>query len=457
MASSHCILTDKFLCFAQGGKWHQISIENKPFEHVMDLVALTRTYSRQHIWLLSTCPLYKKLEEDPIIFDPELKDHWFVKDLGEEWKLDHSTKPGDMVYQLAIKCYWQSDRDFVYINLPGRLVDWYFSELTQASDFYGAISYLEDLLGIELKSKPNTTGINLIEKLSSNGSKENYIRELKATLELWHENKVFDLAWVRPLEKEEKKRKYIYVYDKNQQYLSASNINLGVGEPEHFIKPAFDKKFVGLWKINLLGKSPWDGVRLPHPLGNTRDPYLSNGWFATPLVERALEFGYKIEVEEAEIFPQKAKVLAPFHKLLTDALNELKTNPNNKFKNNVSRQTAILGIKSIFRSTIGLFDANIYSKRKWSFRPDWRSMIISTARSRMLYNLESLLNQGFSPLAVRTDAIYFASNQEIPVSDQYKLEAKYPLKSVAPLFELPIRDFIKEMDKLKSELKRKSQ
>lgn len=450
MSLSHSILTDRFLCFAQSGKWHQISLENKSFNHILDLVVLARTYDRKQVWLLPTCELYKKLESEPLMFEPEVKNHWFIKDLPEEWKLDHATRPGDMIYQLAIKCYWQSDRDSLYINLPGRLADWYFSELTQAADLYGAITYLEELLDIELKSKPNTTGINLIEKLSSiSHFKENSIRELKSDLSLWHENKIFDLAWVRPLEKHEKKYKYIYVYDKNQQYLSASNISLGVGEPEYFLKPEFDKSLVGLWNVNLVGKSPWDGTKLPHPLGNSREPYLSKGWFATPLIESAIELGYKVEIEEAEIFPKKAKVLAPFHKVLTDALTELKTNPDNKFKNPISRRIAILGVKSIFRSTIGLFDANIYAKRKWSYRPDWRSMIIATARARMLYNIDTLLKQGFNVLAVRTDALYFASNEDIPISDQYKLEAKYPLKSVSHLFDLPIKEFIREMDKLK--------
>ncbi|MBI4850230.1 MAG: hypothetical protein HY819_00230 [Acidobacteria bacterium] len=450
MSLSHAILTDQFLCFAQAGKWHQIPIESKKLEHVIDLVILARTYSRQHIWLLPTSSLYEKLNLNPLVFNSEVKNHWFISNLSQEWKLDHATKAGDYIYQLTIKCYWQSDRDAVYINLPNRLIDWYFSELTQASDLYGAISYLEQVLEIELKNKPNTTGINLIEKLNStNPTRQNYLKEPESDLSLWHENKPFDLAWLRPLEEKEKHCQYIYVYDKNQQYLSASNIYLGIGEAEYFIKPTFDKKLVGLWKINLTGSSPWDGNKLPHPLGNSREPYLSSGWFATPLVERAIELGYGVEVEEAEIFPQKAKVLAPFHKLLTDALTELKTNPDNKFKNPKARQTAILGVKSVFRSTIGLFDANIYSKRKWSFRPDWRWMIIATARARMLYNIDILLKQGFYLLAVRTDAIYFASNEEIPVSNQYKLEAKYPLKDVAHLFDLPIREFIREMDKLK--------
>lgn len=450
MSSSHSILTSNSLCFAQEGKWYQIPLEVNSLNHITDLVTIAKTYNRKHIWLLPTCSLYQKLTLQPLVFNSELKKHWFIADLDEEWKLDHATRPDDMIYQLALKYHWESDREFVYINLPNRLIDWYFSDLTQAGDLYGAISYLEQLLDIELKSKPNTTGINLIEKLNStNYVRQRYIKELKADLLLWHENKPFDLAWVRPLEDQEKHYKYIYVYDKNQQYLSASNIYLGVGEPQYFINPIFDKNLVGIWKISLSGNSPWNGKDLPHPLGNSRDPYLSKGWFATPLVEKAIDLGYRVEIEAAEIFPEKAKVLDPFYKLLTNALTNLKTNPDNKFKNSIARQTAILGVKSVFRSTIGLFDANIYSKRKWSFRPDWRWMIMATARARMFYNIATLLKQGFKPLAARTDALYFASNEEIPVSNQYKLEAKYQLKNVAHLFNLPIREFIKEMDKLK--------
>ncbi|KAF0222321.1 MAG: hypothetical protein FD167_5011, partial [bacterium] len=395
MPSYHCILTDSFLCFAEQGKWYQIPVETKTFNHITDLVALAKTYSRQHIWLLPNSLLYQKLALEPLVFDSELKKHWFITNLGEEWKLDHATRPGDMLYQLALKCLWESDKAFVYINLPGRLIDWYFSGLTQPGDLYGAISYLEQLLEIELKSKPNTTGVNLIEKLNSTTpTRQSYIKELKSDLSIWHENKPFDLAWVRPLEDQEKNCQYIYVYDKNQQYLSASNIYLGVGEPQHFIKPVFDKKLVGLWKISLIGESPWNGHKLPHPLGNSRDPYLSKGWFATPLVEKVIELGYEVEIEAAEVFPERGNVLEPFYRLLTKALTELKSNPDNKFKNPMARQSAILGVKSVFRSTIGLFDANIYSKRKWSFRPDWRWMIIATARARMFYNMATLLKQG---------------------------------------------------------------
>lgn len=451
MFNSHLIFAENKICFVEKGKWCQVPINTEQFQQADELVDIAKQYSKQYIWLLPTTTLYQKLVLDPLIFKPDFKSHWFISGLGEEWKLDHATKPGDFIYQLALKYLWDGDRQFTYINLPGRMIDWYFGDITEASSLYGAITYLEQLLEVELKTKPNTLGIKLIERLNStNSTRISYIKELKSDLNKWHEHKPFDLAWVRPLEAKEKKCKYIYVYDKNQQYLSASNIFLGVGEPKEILSPDFDKNLVGLWKISLSGKSLWDGNKLPHPLGNSRDPYLSNGWFATPLVELAISLGYQVNIEAAEVFPEKAKVLDPFYKLLTKALTELKTNPDNKFKNEVARQTAILGVKSVFRSTIGLFDANIYSKRKWSFRPDWRWMIIATARARMFYNIEKLLKENYHPLAARTDAIYFASNKDIPLGDKYKLEAKYPLKEVGELFNLPVREFIRAMDQLKS-------
>ncbi|MFY9222140.1 MAG: hypothetical protein WAQ98_05710 [Blastocatellia bacterium] len=450
MIGLHSVLTEDFFCFASKGKWYQVPIDINLLLNASDIAELARQYERKYIWLLPTCSISKKLTDTPLIFTPDFIKHPFINNLGEEWKLDHATKPGDMIYQISLKYFWESDRNSTYINLPNRLIDWYFADITQASTLYGAISYLEELLEIELKSKPNTTGINLIERLNStNDIRKKYIKDLKSDLSIWHENKPFDLAWVRPISKKEQQYKHIYVYDKNQQYLSASNIFFGVGEPERLINPGFDKTIVGLWKISLSGESHWNGQSLPHPLGNSREPYLSEGWFDTALVQLALDLGYQVTIYEAEVFKQKAKILEPFYKLLTSALTELKNNPENKFKNEVARQKAILGVKSVFRSTIGLFDANIYSKRKWSFRPDWRWSIIATARARMFYNIDKLLKQGFHPLAARTDALYFASNQEIPLGEKYKLEAKYPLKKVAHLFDLPIRDFIRAMDQLK--------
>ncbi len=450
MIGSHLIFAENKICFVENGKWCQLPINTEDILHADTLVELAKQYTKQHIWLLPTTSLYQKLDSDPIIFKPDFRNHWFINSLGEEWKLDHATKQGDFIYQLALKYAWEGDWQFTYINLPARMSDWYFSDIKEAASLYGAIAYLEELLKSELKNKPNTLGITLIEQLNlTNTTRQQYIKELSSDLSKWHENKPFDLAWVRPLNTKEKRCKYIYVYDKNQQYLTASNIFLGVGEPKTISLPEFDKNLVGIWKISLSGKSSWDGQQLPHPLGNSREPYLSSGWFATPLVDLAIHLGYEVNIQEAEIFPQKAKVLEPFYKLLTNALTELKTNPNNKFKNEIARQTAILGIKSVFRSTIGLFDANIYSKRKWSFRPDWRWMIISTARARMFYNIEKLLSIGFHPVAARTDALYFASNKEIPLGDKYKLEAKYPLKEVKNLFDLPIKEFIRAMDQLK--------
>ena len=87
-------------------------------------------------------------------------------------------------------------------------------------------------------------------------------------------------------------------------------------------------------------------------------------------------------------------------------------------------------IKDVMRAAIGRLGH--YQENTAVFRPDWRALVISECRARRLRSIDKLAQQGHSPFAVHTDALYFASDAPIPIPladtlGAYKDAGNYPI------------------------------
>lgn len=214
-----------------------------------------------------------------------------------------------------------------------------------------------------------------------------------------------DFGWRRPLTAEEKTRRWLYVFDRHNQYLTAAQtVELGIGEPEFRAHPTFHARTPGLWHVQT---STWSTESLlPDPTTEGAPARRPRGlrWLTTPSVEAALAAGILESVEAAWYWPTHGRLLRPLASILRSAIAE-KRAP-------IVRET----LKSIYAETFGgyLASGEAEKRRDLLYRPDWRDAVKAEARTRLWYLLRPLAAAGIPPVAIAIDAVYIPSNESTP-------------------------------------------
>src|ERR1051325_7506061 len=130
------------------------------------------------------------------------------------------------------------------------------------------------------------------------------------------------MQWVRPLFNSERGLGYLHAYDKNAAYLSASNIQLGIGDYQHVEGEECRgvQLMPGRWLADITGLP---SELLPHVTdGNGKAK-----WLDTPTLTLARRSGLDVTVREGYYFPEHARVFEKSYERLRSAREWLLDSP----------------------------------------------------------------------------------------------------------------------------------
>lgn len=176
---------------------------------------------------------------------------------------------------------------------------------------------------------------------------------------------------------------YMHIYDKNSQYLGAcTSVKLGEGSPVHLCNPCFDEHIPGVWKVG-------------------------DKWRWTPEMEFLVKAGYiaRESVSEAWIWQESHQSLRAWAEQIGRGLKGCG-------ENRIARGM----LKSIYTMGLGWLDHPPDSDEHTSrwYRPDWWNLIVSDARSKMLYKIGQLETFGFECVWWDADELGFLSTEPNP-------------------------------------------
>lgn len=214
---------------------------------------------------------------------------------------------------------------------------------------------------------------------------------------------------------------YLHSYDKNGMYLATcSSLALPVGSPA-FVNG-------GAIPALLAGRLPpgyWHGFLHP-PAGRyvaelpVIDPGPKRGgWYPTPTVALAREWGYQLDIAEAFIWHDTARPLEPWYKHLRSARTALIKAEEEEPAARIARAA----VKSVYTQGMGWFAATAgkpgepgYWDRSQDplYKPFWLDLIIAQARANLLRNWLWPAEAGHHPIAAQVDCLYYASDNPDP-------------------------------------------
>lgn len=284
---------------------------------------------------------------------------------------------------------------------------WRLEQVENPLDFLGAMCYLREALGIDVKYSPGWSGVRYMKQ--RNVSRPDWVQ--KISLPDVGNFSEGDCLWTRPLINEEYRKQYMHFYDRNSMYLAATTgAELGEGTPEY--TTTYDSKACGVWDITLLPPHDYSDL-LPFIVENAKS------WAVTPVVEMAKKMGFRVQVHGGYVWKKHHRTLQAWAKNLWDLRLSLKTDTG-KYPNSVARIAAYEMVKLIANQSIGWLDLSKErgkaeaEKDQWH-RPDWHDQIIGLARARMFLKIWEIaqLVQMY-PCAVYTDAIAYCSDDPNP-------------------------------------------
>ncbi|MDT0382439.1 helix-turn-helix domain-containing protein [Streptomyces sp. DSM 42041] len=250
--------------------------------------------------------------------------------------------------------------------------------------------------------------------------------------------------WIREpqlLTDDECTQPYAVGLDVNAAFLAATNrLTVGLSEPVHLQRPAFDKKTPGSWLVDLshIELDP----RLPSPFTPTGHAPKGPAWYATPTLAYAVELGYDVHPLEAYVRLEAGPYLDPWHARLRDAylatmadLGVTKDLDDEAFLAAMERhkavdpgQAAVLSaIKATVKGGLGKLrerpqGAGYRPGQPWpalhraTWRPDIRAAVIAQARTNMHRKmLRMATTAGLYPLAVLSDCVVYPSAGPSPL------------------------------------------
>lgn len=238
-----------------------------------------------------------------------------------------------------------------------------------------------------------------------------------------------DLAWKRAIAPGE--GAYLHGYDKNSMYLSAAQgAGLGVGDPVHYQGETMkepDVRKAGVWRIeaSLVRPNVQKELVTLHSRRNVEGPKYplvqfadklpwpvssSQEWVTNVTIKLLKEMGGPIKIYEGYEWENTKRALGAW------AEEVWKWRQHYKGDKSAVGQLCYTSMKRIATASVGLLtsDKTPEKERRW-FRPDWWSIIVETAKARMLYNIDNY-GKAFRiwPAMVYYDALYYVSDSPDP-------------------------------------------
>lgn len=315
-------------------------------------------------------------------------------------------------------------RRIVYIHFPqfdNRWADdkvngWTLADVENPKTLLAALYYLFLALGVDIGA-PGYTGIELMKETNSSAARVPFVRQ--ADLSVLPEHREIDLQFCRPLTEQEQAQGFLHIYDRNSMYLAAATgAEMGEGAPDYIGTSidtllAWEKRPTGVWHIIARAPAAPD-MRLMEIVSQ----FMNEGeqWAYTPAVETFLALGYSVEFVDAWVWRKTHRTLQPWGKLIWDTRQALRSD-RARFPNEQGAETARQMIKRLATQGVGWLDLQNDRKKvptpQWH-RPDYKNMIVSLARFRMVLKILECIKAGYYPVFGYTDGIAFVSDEAAP-------------------------------------------
>lgn len=410
--TSHGVLTDSSLVFCtfteQGRKVQKLAIETTP-ESIADVCNLANTHSLTHVWIMPGTKLSEKVTRD------------FVEVPGDTWDTFTSYTGDDKTPQEKrfpmFSRIWRKNTSGQYgrtvkIGYPWR-GSWNW-RIDSPVTMLATIDYLERTLQVPCEWSPGHMFMELVRLLNKTANRQSWLRESTIELKSLPFNKAArDLVWkvdelvITP----DGEEWYLIEFDKNSQYLAACRgVNVGAGDPEHITECShIDTTLPGIYRVTVNpGASIFNGETLPLVHINSYEKPLE--WMTGDILTYAISQGYEITIHECYQWQEKHRALESTALAIWNARHSLATDTAS-YPHKQGRENAYNTVKVVALVGVGKF---AYKKATRFLRPDYWSDIVGKARETMLRKLHTLQGQGYTPVFIYADNLYFLSHDKNP-------------------------------------------
>src|SRR2546430_996102 len=260
------------------------------------------------------------------------------------------------------------------------------------------VNTIEGKLGLAVGGSPAGVGLRYLQKCN-----EKHPRWLaKPTQDLTQipfKQAARPLNWSRKPTEEELNRRFFYKFDRNSDFPRvAVDERHGIGDPAHFAKGrGFDHMLPGIWRIDVDFSPDFDFTMIPKPLWD------GFTWLATPIVRFLVGIGCGIHVNEAWVFERYEYIFRKWGKNLWDYSQE--------YDRGTKERDAF---KMIMNEPLGLIRSDKFGTDSFKYRPDWNATIVAGSRANVLRKVYKYAQDGYYPIMVRTDAMYYLSDEKEP-------------------------------------------
>lgn len=419
------------------GVWTETPIDTSNLTSVGKYIDLARQYDKLQLWVLPGTKLSSMFEQ----YD----DTFVTSDLEQYDIFPKELNPFLSGWKIGVH------GDSIQLALPEYMEDTALNTIKVSKNLYAALTYVRATTGVFIRWSNGRTAMDLLKETNNcTPERRTYLREVFNDLGMFYEDAAIETYWTRKLTPDEQKKKYVHIYDANAAFLSVCNdVHVGAGDYHHEVKPTFERKVPGRWHIELSSTSVFNGKDLPHPTNGK-----IKGWCDTSMVQSAILCGYDIQVIEGYLFREHHTTFKPWYEILKSARHELRTNTTT-YKNEVARLAALASVKTMYSRGIGLMGYPVKwgEKRYWYNRPDMRNAIVSASNNRMFWNMVQHYKQGYAPVAIYVDDMYYLSDNRNPttavpvlkLSDevgQFRHKETYLLSDIKHLFTGKVHDLV---------------
>jgi len=367
-------------------------IKPKDIKSIGELLNLAEKLHIKQLWILPGCKVFNYFK----------RYHKKVMRERGEWKV----KP-DTLNNLITGWREGINNSRVQIIFPNIVTDqWELTGINTALDLFQLIERLQAKLNVPV-TLPVRTGRALA--LASMNRK---LEPVQSDLSIFREHIEQDYIWRREPDERERACKFLHVYDKRKMYFTASNIPLGCNSYEHIT----DAKW-NYWKEIKDNRAGLFRVKQVTGIHKDLIPYFNQGeWMYTPLVRQLQPLALSLEISEACLFTSTNRHLEGFYNVMRGALAAApKGSPDEAW------------LKNIYTQFFGwMLHQPTNGRAEILYRPDWRNMIVSEAKARLLINILAVHKAlNMLPVGVRVDALFYFSDvpdasTAVPLGSQFK-------------------------------------
>ena len=372
------------------------------------LCTLAQGQGLTHLWVLPNAQIFND------------RNMHFLDASDIDWNLlytwEYEQDPEDVVNHLRSVYGWARagrDRHGFYIIFLGPWAAWHWARKTDITphQVLWIVAHLEHELHIPISGSPGYTGKKYLESLHPKHKEWLNSPEMDLTALPFNQS-AKSLAWTRIPTEEELSKPFVVKLDKNSAFPRGGVEYLfGIETPEQVsggqaqtIYQNSKGRIPGIWRVTArpANSNPF----LPPLLWDRAE------WIVTPLLKRAIETQWEVEIHEAWIFREHAHVF----KAWAENLWAMRC----KYAESDARRAAI---KQVLTDTVGVYrsrklegnagkpeeDTQVFKRR-----PDWFAQFVGGTRAIMHQNAESFVKKlGMYPILMHIDCILYCSDKPL--------------------------------------------